>query len=168
MEIFLLIISVVLVLIGLVGSIVPGLPGPPLSFAGLLCAAFSERIDFSTTTLIIMGVLMVLITVLDYVVPAAGAKMMGGTKQGVRGSNIGLVVGLILSFVFPPIGLPLLLIGPFIGAYIGEKSNGSEPAKALKAAFGTFLGFLAGTAVKVIYAIILMMMVIVELVKSFL
>lgn len=168
MDVLLLVLAVLFVLLGLVGAIVPALPGPPLSFAGLVLAHLSHRIDYSVTTLLVLGILMVIITILDYVVPSLGAKRMGGSKQGVRGSNIGLVIGLILSFVFPPAGIPLLLAAPFIGAYIGETIAGSEEHRAMRAALGTFVGFLAGTAVKTIYGIILLLMVVVDLIKSFL
>ncbi|MCQ2051410.1 MAG: DUF456 domain-containing protein [Bacteroidaceae bacterium] len=167
MDIFLLVLAVLLVLVGLVGAIAPGLPGPPLSFVGLVLAHLSDRIHYSVTTLVVMGILMVVITILDYIVPSIGTKRMGGSKQGVRGSNIGLVVGLILSFVFPPLGIPLLLVAPFIGAYIGETIAGSEEHRAMRAALGTFIGFLAGTAVKTIYGIILLLMVVIDLIRSF-
>lgn len=167
MEVVLLVLAVLFVLAGLVGAIAPGLPGPPLSFAGLILAHLSQRIDYSVTTLLVLGILMVIVTILDYIVPSMGTKRMGGSKQGIRGSNIGLVIGLILSFVFPPIGIPLLLAAPFIGAYIGEKIAGSEDHRAMRAALGTFVGFLAGTVVKTIYGIILLLMVVVDLIKSF-
>ena len=85
------------------------------------------------------------VTALDYVVPIYGTKKFGGTKRGVWGSTIGLLVGL---FFFPPFGI---IIGPFVGAFLGEMSTGKTTNKAaLRSAFGSFVGFLAGTLLKLI------------------
>lgn len=143
--------AIILMLIGLVGAIVPGIAGPPFSFMGLLVISFVKGIDYPTDFLVIMGVIAAVVFALDYIVPAWGTKQLGGTKAGVRGSTIGLVLGLLITFVFP-IGFIAFLLGPFVGAYIGEKSAGTDDHKAWKAAFGSFVGFLIGTGLKVIYA----------------
>jgi uncharacterized protein YqgC (DUF456 family) len=143
--------AIILMLIGLVGAIVPGIAGPPFSFMGLLVVSFVKGIDYPTDFLVIMGVIAAVVFALDYIVPAWGTKQLGGTKAGVRGSTIGLVLGLLITFVFP-IGFIAVLLGPFVGAYIGEKSAGTDDHKAWKAAFGSFVGFLIGTGLKVIYA----------------
>jgi hypothetical protein len=143
--------AIILMLIGLVGAIVPGIAGPPFSFMGLLVISFVKGIDYPTDFLVIMGVIAAVVFALDYIVPAWGTKQLGGTKAGVRGSTIGLVLGLLITFVFP-IGFIAVLLGPFVGAYIGEKSAGTDDHKAWKAAFGSFVGFLIGTGLKVIYA----------------
>ena len=147
----LIIVAVVLALIGLVGAIVPGVAGPPFSFLGLLAMSFVNGIDYSARFLVVMGIIGAVVFALDYAVPVLGTKKFGGSKAGVRGSTIGLVLGLIVTFVFP-VGFIAVLLGPFIGAYIGEKSVGTPDAKAWKAAFGSFVGFLLGTGLKVIYA----------------
>jgi hypothetical protein len=98
-----------------------------------------------------MGIIGTVVFTVDYVVPIWGTKSLGGTKAGVRGSTIGLFFGLFITFFFP-IGFIAILLGPFIGAYIGEKSAGTEDHLAWKSALGSFVGFLLGTGIKLIYA----------------
>ena len=159
----LIIASILLVLIGLVGAIVPGIAGPPFSFLGVLALSFVDEVNHSTEFLVIMGILGVAIFVLDYVVPIWGTKTLGGTKAGTRGSTIGLILGLLSTIVFP-VGFIAILLGPFIGAYIGEKNAGTEDHLAWRSAFGSFLGFLAGTFIKVIYAIVCIFYIIKDLI----
>lgn len=159
MSYFLVIVAVLLVLFGLVGALVPGIAGPPFSFLGLLALAFVDGIVFSTEFLVVMGVIGALIFVLDYLVPIWGTKTLGGTKAGVRGSTIGLILGLLVTIVFP-IGFIAVLLGPFIGAYIGEKNAGTDDHLAWRSALGSFLGFLAGTFIKAVYAIVCIIFVI--------
>ena len=147
----LIVVAILLALIGLVGAVVPGIAGTPFSFLALLVLSFVKGIDYSTKFLLIMGLIGAVVFALDYVVPIWGTKKLGGTKAGVRGSTIGLFLGLFITFVFP-VGFIAVLLGPFIGAYIGEKSAGTEDHKAWRAAFGSFVGFLLGTGIKTIYA----------------
>ncbi len=151
-------IGIILLLAGLVGAVVPGLPGPPLSFIALVMLQLTENPPFTVRFLVIMGLIMALVSVLDYVVPVYGTKKFGGSKQGVRGSTIGLIIGVFvmpaLGIVLGPFGLLGIILGPFIGAYIGETSSGKSSDQALKAAFGSFLGFLAGTFMKLAYSIV--------------
>lgn len=149
----LIIVAILLSLIGLVGAIVPGIAGPPFSFLGLLVLSFVEGIHYPTEFLVVMGVIGAIIFVLDYVVPVWGTKTLGGTKAGVRGSTIGLILGLLVTIVFP-IGFIAILLGPFIGAYIGEKNAGTDDHRAWRSALGSFLGFLAGTFIKTVYALV--------------
>ena len=151
MSYVLIAVAIILMLVGLVGAVVPGIAGPPFSFLGLLALSFVKSVGYSTEFLVIMGVIAAAVFALDYVVPSWGTKKFGGTKAGVRGSTIGLILGLLVTVVFP-IGFIVVLLGPFVGAYIGEKSVGTEDQKALKAAFGSFMGFLVGTGLKVVYA----------------
>ena len=164
MNTVLIIVAILLVLVGLVGSIVPGIAGPPFSFLGLLVLSFVKGIEYSTTFLVVMGLIAAVVFALDYVVPVWGTKKLGGTKAGVRGSTIGLILGLIVTFVFP-IGFIAVLIGPFVGAYIGEKQAGTDDGQALKAAFGSFVGFLVGTGLKVIYACVCIFYVVRDLIR---
>ena len=164
MNVVLIVVSILLVLVGLVGSIVPGIAGPPFSFLGLLVLSFVKGIAYSTTFLVVMGLIAAVVFALDYVVPVWGTKKLGGTKAGVRGSTIGLVLGLMVTFVFP-IGFIAVLIGPFIGAYLGEKQAGSNDGQALKAAFGSFVGFLIGTGLKVIFACVCIFYVVRDLIR---
>lgn len=159
----LIIASILLVLVGLVGSVVPGIAGPPFSFLGVLALSFVEGVNHSTEFLAVMGILGAIIFVLDYVVPVWGTKTLGGTKAGTRGSTIGLILGLLITIVFP-IGFIAVLLGPFIGAYIGEKTAGTDDHLAWRSAFGSFLGFLAGTFIKVVYAIVCIFYVVKDLI----
>lgn len=165
MNVILIIVAILLVLLGLVGSIVPGIAGPPFSFLGLLVLSFVKGVDYSIGFLVFMGVVAALVFALDYVVPAWGTKKLGGTQAGVRGSTIGLILGLLVTLVFP-IGFIAILLGPFIGAYIGEKLAGTEESKALKAAFGSYVGFLLGTGLKVIYACVCIFFVVKDLIHA--
>ena len=159
----LIIVSIVLALIGLVGAIVPGIAGPPFSFLGLLALSFVEGITYSTEFLVLMGVMGSIIFVLDYVVPVWGTKTLGGTKAGARGSTIGLILGLLVTVVFP-VGFIAVLLGPFIGAYIGEKNAGTDDRLAWRSALGSFVGFLAGTFIKTVYALVCLFFIIKDLI----
>lgn len=152
MSYLLIIVAILLALFGLVGAIVPGIAGPPFSFLGVLALSFVKGIDYSVEFLVVLGVIGAIIFVLDYVVPIWGTKTLGGTKAGTRGSTIGLILGLLVTIVFP-IGFIAILLGPFIGAYIGEKNAGTDDHLAWRSAFGSFLGFLAGTFIKTVYAL---------------
>jgi len=144
MDIVLIIIGILLILIGIIGSIIPGIPGPPVAYFGLLIQIFKSENPFTTKFLIIWALITLFVSLLDYIVPAIGAKRFGGSKRGVWGSIIGLFVCI---FFFPPIGL---IIGPFLGAFLGELTGGKETQAALKAGFGSFIGFLAGTSLKLV------------------
>jgi hypothetical protein len=147
----LIVAAILLSLIGIVGAVVPGIAGTPFSFLALLAMSFVDGIDYSARFLLIMGFIGAMVFAVDYVVPIWGTKKLGGTKAGVRGSTIGLFLGLFITFVFP-IGFIAILLGPFIGAYIGEKSAGTADHLAWKSALGSFVGFLLGTGIKIVYA----------------
>ena len=159
----LIVVAILLALVGLVGAVVPGIAGTPFSFLALLTLSFVKGIDYSTKFLLIMGLIGAVVFAMDYVVPIWGTKKLGGTQAGVRGSTIGLFIGLLITFVFP-IGFVAMLLGPFIGAYIGEKSAGTEDHKAWRAAFGSFVGFLLGTGIKTIYACVCIFYVVKDLI----
>jgi hypothetical protein len=158
MDWLLITIGVILLIIGLVGALLPGLPGPPLSYIALVLLQFTTNPPFGEDFMIIMGLIMVAVTLLDYVVPIYGTKKFGGSKQGVRGSTIGLIVGIfvlpVLGIVIGPFGLFGIILGPFIGAYLGEKMSGKDSDAALKSAFGSFIGFIAGTFMKLVYSLV--------------
>jgi uncharacterized protein YqgC (DUF456 family) len=159
MDYFLTIIGAISILIGIIGSILPGLPGPPLSYLGILLLHWTRFAQFSTKMLTIWAVIVLIVAVLDYVVPIWGTKKFGGTRAGVRGSTIGLIIGIILlpmmGIVLGPFGIFGILGGPFIGAWIGEKYAGQNSEKALRAAVGSFVGFLAGTFMKIAVSLVL-------------
>jgi len=142
MDIVMVVMGGVLVFLGILGCFIPVLPGPPLGFGGLLLLHFSSLAQFSVTFLVIMGTIAILASILDYVVPILGAKRFGGSRLGVVGAVVGLLLGIIF---FPPLGM---IIGPFLGAIIGELINGDDLNKAFKSGFGSFLGFVFGTGIK--------------------
>jgi uncharacterized protein YqgC (DUF456 family) len=145
MDITLAVIGTVLVLIGFLGSILPIIPGPPISWAGLLLLKWTDFVvdhgQAYENALWILLFFVILVTILDYVVPIMGTKKYGGSKRGVWGATIGVVVGLF----FGPLGI---IIGPFLGAYIGEITTGKKEKEALRAAWGSFVGFLLGVGLK--------------------
>ena len=148
MDIILIVLSLLLVILGIAGSFLPIIPGPITSWLGLLILYLTKSIPINLTLLVITLLIAITITVLDYVIPSMGTKRFGGTRAGIIGTSIGLVVGL-----FAPIAGGII-IGPFVGAFIGELLNKSNSKNALKAAFGSFLGFLASTFIKFMVAII--------------
>jgi uncharacterized protein YqgC (DUF456 family) len=151
MEYILLILGICLLIGGIIGSILPALPGLPLSWLGLLCLFFVPGIETNYWLLGITLVLTIILSILDYLIPAKGTKMFGGSNYGIWGTNIGLVVGIFLPIPFA------FLICPFLGAFIGELIyNSQDKKRALNAAFGSFLGFLAGTFMKVFYGLVLL------------
>ena len=169
MNTVLIVFAIVCALVGIVGAIVPGLPGPPISWLGVLLLSFTPYSDDLTLSfLIITGVLAAVITVLDYVVPAWGTKKFGGSKAGVWGSTIGLVVSIfvlpVLGITIGPVGLVGILLGPFLGAYIGEKIHKTPNRQAWRAAFGSFIGFLVGTLMKLVYGIVILVFVVKDLI----
>lgn len=137
MDIFLTIIASILILIGIIGSIIPLIPGPPIAFGGLLLVQFTSKQPFSSEFLIIFGVLAILSAVIDNVLPIYATKKFNGSKKGVWGSAIGLIIGL---FSFPPFGI---IIGPMLGAFIGEIADGKTANNAVRPAFGSLIGFLS-------------------------
>lgn len=145
MDIALFILAGLLILLGAIGSLLPVLPGPPLAWAGILITHFSNSVHYSTKFLVITALVMVLITVLDYFIPIWGTKRFGGTKAGIIGCTIGLVVGLF----FGPLGI---ILGPFLGALVGELAvNQKELKRALRSATGSFVGFVVGTGLKLVF-----------------
>lgn len=143
-DVLLIIIAGVFMLIGIVGCILPVIPGPPLAFVGLLIVEATEKVDFSGNFLLLMFVIAVGVTALDYIIPIWGTKKFGGTRAGVIGSTLGLIGGLIF---FLPLGI---IIGPFVGAVIGEMLQNDDFNQAVKSGIGSFIGFLLGTGIKLI------------------
>ena len=166
MDIFLIILGAICLLLGFVGCVAPVLPGVPLAYLGLLLLHWTARVQFSWQFLAIWAVIVIVIQVLDYFIPAWGTKKFGGSKYGVWGSTIGLVVGLFMG----PWGI---VIGPFAGAVLGEliyfnrhpqdtiniieqplnnagHRKNTKFNRALRAGFGSFIGLLTGTILKLI------------------
>ncbi|WP_419213685.1 DUF456 domain-containing protein [Maribacter sp. X9] len=150
MDILLLVIGFIFMFIGILGSFLPVLPGPPLSWVGLLLLYSTSAIPINWTFLGITLAIALIAVALDYIIPALGTKKFGGTRVGVIGTTLGLVVALIFP-IFGPFGI---IIWPFIGALVGELLNKADKKTATKAAFGSFLGFLTGTFLKFMVAIV--------------
>ena len=148
-----IVLVIILLLIGLIGCIIPALPGPPISFLGLLLLHFFTSYTIDVETLWFLAAIVSLITFLDYWLQIYGVKKFGGGKKAINGTILGLVLGLLL---FPPFGV---IIGPFIGAFLGAKMEVKEDTnRAIKIAMGALAGFLGGTVLKFsvsIYIIIL-------------
>ncbi len=159
----LMVLGILSVLVGLVGAIIPGIAGPPFSYAGLLIVSFLDGVEHSVCFLVVMGVIGAIAFLLDYFVPIWGTKKFGGTKQGMWGSTIGLVAGLLLTTFFN-FAFVAILAGPFFGAYIGERIAKTPNKQAWKAAAGSLVGFLIGTSVKLVYAIVCIVYVVRDLI----
>jgi len=149
MDIIFIIGGLFLMLSGIIGSILPILPGILISWLGLLMLYFAPSIPFDPTFIVITGVVAITLYILDYIIPAMGTKKFGGSKAGIWGTTIGLTVGIIAPLPFG------ILIGPFAGAFVGEMVfNKTESPKAFKAAIGSFIGFLGSTFIKFFAAVI--------------
>jgi len=148
MDIFLIITGILLLLLGIAGSFIPVLPGPPLSYAALILLQISSYHPFTGRFLVLWGVVTAGIVILDYLIPVYGTRVFGGSRKGQWGALIGVFAGI---FLFPPIGI---IIGPFLGALIGELLEGKQSSSAFRAAIGSFLGFLAGTVMKLVLSLI--------------
>lgn len=149
MEYFLLITGFLCMLVGILGSFLPVLPGPPVSWLGLLLLYLTKGIPFSYWILGITLLIALVVAVLDYIIPAKGTKKFGGSQYGVWGTNIGLVIGLIAPIPFG------FIIGPFVGALVGELIyDNKDHQRAVKAATGSFIGFLASTFIKFVVCMV--------------
>ncbi len=148
MEYLLLALAIILMILGIAGCLLPVLPGPPLTYLGLVVLHFTRFADIGKNIFIIMGIVAVVVTVIDYVVPIWGTKQFGGSKYGMRGATVGLIIGLFLG----PLGI---IIGPFIGAVVGELIFKDDIRYAMKAGFGSLLGFLTGIGLKLAAALLM-------------
>lgn len=166
MEIVLIVIGALLVLAGVIGAIIPGIPGPPLSYGALLCLHFSQRIadkpsPFSTAFLIIFAVIAAIIFAGDYVIPIIMGKKYGISKKGTWGSIIGMILGIL---IFPPFGI---IVGVLAGAIVGELIAGKEESEALRAGFGSFFGTMLSIVLKLTLAAVIGFFFVIRLIKIF-
>ena len=150
METFVAILAIILGIVGIIGSVAPALPGPPVSWVGMLVlyiwgsGANGTGEPMSTTFLLVWLGIVILVSVLDYSVPAWFTKVTGGSKYG----SWGAILGLFLGLIYPPVGM---ILGSLLGAFAGELLfAGKDAAASVKSAFGAFLGFLFGTGLKLI------------------
>lgn len=163
MDLLITILAVLAGVVGIVGSILPALPGPPIGWVGMLILYLwgngvnADGEPMSMKTLIIWGIVVVVVSIIDYVVPMYFTKVTGGSKYAERGAMIGMIAGIFLT----PIGM---ILGSFIGALLGEHLWAKKDiSSSFLAAVGSFLGFLAGTGIKTITAVCLMWQIIVYL-----
>lgn len=150
MDIALLIFGFLLTLVGILGSFLPVLPGPPVSWVGLLLLHLTKAVPDNWWFLGITLAIALVVTIMDYIIPAAGTKKFGGSKAGMWGS----IIGLLVAIFFPVLGPLGIIVWPFVGALVGELANNADKDKALKAAFGSFIGFLTGTFLKFLIAVV--------------
>ena len=138
-----IIIGALLILLGLAGCVLPVLPGPPLSFVGLLLLALINHFlpPLTPTLIIVMAIITLAVTVAEYILPLVSAKRYGASKWGIWGSVLGMAIGIFFS----PFGM---LLGAFIGAVAVEWLVQKEKGRAIKAGWGVFIGSLVGTALK--------------------
>lgn len=161
-DIILLVLGSLLMLAGIIGCVVPFIPGPPLCYVGLLMAHFTAAIQFTPTFLLLWATVVIAVTLIEYLIPVWGAKKFGGTKAGMWGSAIGLVLGIIL---FSPFGI---LVGPILGAFVGELiANRNDLTLALKSAIGAFIGFVLSTGLKLTVCFVMTFYFVKEIVTSF-
>ena len=142
MDLLLLIVSLLLCLIGIVGSFLPIIPGPVTSWLGILLLNLTSAVEFNLNFVLITFTVAVSVGILDYIIPILGVKKLGGFRSGQIGTTVGLIVALV---ILGPIGI---IIGPFMGALLGEMSTNKSFQDSLKPAFGSFIGVIAGIVIK--------------------
>ena len=159
MDTLLSILAVLFGLVGCVGCIAPVLPGVALAYAGYLCLYFCSYSEISVAWLVVFGVLTLIVSVLDYLLPSYMTKKFGGSKAGERGAMAGVLGG----FLFGPIGI---IVGPFVGAVLGELIfDNSDKQRALRSGFGSFLSFFVGTGIKLALSLWLAIEIIIDVCK---
>ena len=137
------------IILGIIGSFLPVLPGTPLAWLGLLLLYFTDAVPMNYWMLGITLAITIIISILEYVIPSRGTKHFGGSKYGIWGTNIGLVIG-----IFSPIPFGFI-IGPFVGAFVGEMIyNSNDHKRAFKAATGSLIGFLASSFISFVVCVI--------------
>lgn len=142
-----IIFAIILIILGVIGSIVPALPGPTLSFVGLLLLFFNQPGLISWQMLLLFGVVMAVLILIDYLAPVLGAKFSGASRAGLIGSIIGTIIGM---FFFPPLGI---FLGAFAGAVVGEAVSGKQLGDAMRAGIGTLIGSVSVIILQTAYAI---------------
>lgn len=149
MELFFVSLALVCGAVGLLGAVLPALPGPPVSYLGLLFLLLCDGVEPSTAFIIVSGVIMGVITAIDYILPVWFTQLSGGSKESVRGALAGMVIGLL----FLPWGI---ILGPFIGAFAGEYVAKKRSGQAFKVASVSFVAFIVTTALKLLYSVVIL------------
>ncbi len=160
MDTLLSILAVLFGVVGCVGCIAPVLPGVALAYVGYLCLYFCSYSEISVAWLVVFGVLTLIVSVLDYLLPSYMTKKFGGSKAGERGAMAGVLGG----FLFGPIGI---IVGPFVGAVLGELIfDNSDKQRALRSGFGSFLSFFVGTGIKLALSLWLTVEICIDVFKN--
>ena len=154
MEFLLIIFVFFLLLVGLIGSFIPAIPGPSVSYISLLFFHFFTSYEISTANLLICALIAILVTIFDFWIQIHGVKKFGGGKKAVNGSIVGLILGLLF---IPGIGI---IIGPLLGAFVGAQMEAKKFNDAIKIAFGAFVGFIVGTLSKLSFSIYIIYIII--------
>tara|TARA_B100000963_G_C22603587_1_gene661430 strand:+ start:975 stop:1448 length:474 start_codon:yes stop_codon:yes gene_type:complete len=148
-ESVILIISILFLIFGLIGSIIPIIPGPILSYLGIVFSYAFSLVDISLSELLIISLTTILVFLLDYIFQYFGVKKLGGGRM----SLLGLVLGTILGLLFAPFGL---ILGPFFGAFAGAILENKNKSQSIKVAVGSLIGFISGTIVKFSFSVFLL------------
>ena len=146
-------LGILLCLVAILGSILPLIPGPPIAYVGLLLQQLRDPNPFTTKFLLVWAGVVVLVLLLDYVIPLWGTRRFGGTKYGVWGCTIGFIA----AFWMGPFGV---IVGPFLGAFVGELIGGQTTHHSFRAALGSFVGFLMGSFLKLVASFLMMFYII--------
>lgn len=157
MDILITICAILCGIIGVLGAVLPVLPGPALSFVGMVLAYFNGGDTITERMLWIWGIITIVVSILDYILPGYFSKIFGGTKAGITGATIGVFAGLFMG----PLGI---ILGPFVGAVIGELLHEKKNLdKAITVGFGSLLSFLVGSGVKLILAGFMLYYIVIDL-----
>jgi uncharacterized protein len=157
-EITIITICIIFIIGGIIGCLIPTIPGPPVAYTAMLIAHFaSERIQFSKLTLIIIGIFTALTFIIDFIFPIFGAKLYGVSKKGLACPLVGMLIGLIF---FPPLGA---IIGALLGAIFGELAAGKKDSQALKAGIVVFIGSMLSILFQLTVATTILALTIIEI-----
>ena len=151
MDLFLIIFSATLIILGIIGSFMPVLPGPLTSWVGLFTLNLISSIEIDKTLLVITFIIAIIIFALDNLIPIYGSKYFGATKYGILGASLGLIIGIVSPIPFG------ILIGPLFGALIGELLFNNDLKKSIKSSIGVLIGFLASSLIKFVTCIVYLM-----------
>ncbi|MBN1352016.1 DUF456 domain-containing protein [candidate division KSB1 bacterium] len=143
LSVLLIILGILLIILGIIGCFLPVIPGPPLNYLALILLSIARNWEpFSGNFLLTWALITLAVVIIDYIVPAFGAKKYGASKLGIGCSVLGMIIGLIF---FPPWGM---LVGSFLGAIIGEMIAGKQSDAALRASIGVLIGTIFGIGIK--------------------
>lgn len=156
MDLFLIIISSLLIILGMAGSFMPILPGPLTSWFGLFIFNLIPTAEIESTILVITFIIAIIIFILDNLIPIYGSKYFGATKYGIIGASTGLVVGILSPIPFG------ILMGPILGALIGELIFNNDLKKSIKSSIGVLIGFLASSLIKFVTCIAYLMIYLIQ------